>query len=308
MRGKMTGHRDLKLRHLPLAALGLAVTSVASMILLLPFAWLSRVDFGTDDGFTTTLGTVADTLSVSAVTYILGVPAILLSLCWTLGSPRYVTDDVPRLIWRNRERLIRGLLRTTAVPLVLVCIYWVMIQRVPMKLDPLGVWLILTMIAARFTITDAYRVYRDDMTVLDTFGSLMPQKMRERTETHRGRTRKIMSKVPLFTWGDGVLIIPLIQAGVVVVAAALGVSALLAGRSSEAEDQTWMYGFLVCLMLSLFLWGFLFRLMDAWKPWGEKGKLSIVRNGRGEKRQHEDGSVGEETDPDDSDDRGRKTP
>lgn len=279
MRGGMTGFRDMKLRHLPVAALGFVATLVMAMVLLLPFSWLSRADYGEDAGVTTTIGTVAETASVAAFTYTLGVVAVLLGLCWTLGSARYIVGDVPRLIWRNRERFLRGFLRAVAVPMIVVCAYWVMIQRIPMRLDPLGLWIVLSMVAVRFTLTDSYRAFRDDMTLLDSFGTLMPKKMRrDRTETKGGRTRRMLSRVPMFTWGDGALAFPLLQALGVTFFGVLGSAVLFANRPDGTEEQTWMYGYLVCIVLALFIWSFLFRIVDAVKPWGEKGKLSIVRH------------------------------
>lgn len=282
MRTTHHNYRDFRPRHILMMGWAFLVALVLSAIMLIPLIFISEIETIPDQGSSTTLGYIVSVVAGALWTYLVAVPVLLIGFMSTMDSITYVFKDVPALIWRNRRRFIHGVLKSIAVPVLLVATYWFMVQKVPIELPALGIWIWNAIIATRFALIDSYRAYRDDMTILDSFGLLVPQKMRK---THDD---KKITKNPMWSFGDGVLFSPLIQAFLISV---VTMWITFYYPESVISNQDWAWGYIFMQSIALMLYALSFKIIDAFKPWGEKGKLSIVRDGYGKALVREESSA-----------------
>lgn len=265
-------YRDFRPRHLLMMVWSLIAAMLFTLVMVVPLMWISAIETAPNQGSSTTLAYVTSVVAGAGWTYLVSAPVLLIGFMSTMDSISYVVKDVPALMWRNRRRFVHGLLKSVGVPALLVAAYWFMVQQVPIELPALGVWIWNAIIATRFALIDAYRAYRDDMTILDSFGLLMPKKLR------KSKDSKKITKSPMWSFGDGVLFSPLIQAFIISV---LTMVATFYYPESVISNQDWAWSYIFMQSIVLIFYSVGFKLIDAFKPWGERGKLSIVRDGYG---------------------------
>lgn len=276
MRNSLKGYRDFRPIHLLNLVSGYISTTVLCALVCIPVVFIGNITVSSDEGVKTSLSYLLSLLSGPAAAYIVVVIGSLSALTFTLDGALYVFTQLPHLIARNRKRFTLGFVKAVAWPLFITTLYWIMIQRVPMAIPAVGLWFANAIIATRFAMVDSYRAVRDDMTMLDTFGVLVPKKMRLDLAKKNGS----LIRAPFTAWGDAVLVVPMLQAFAVNIVA-IGIMASSADITTFSnENMAWRY--MVPLGTMSFVWFAAIKLVDAFKPWGERGKLSLLRDARGD--------------------------
>lgn len=276
-RYKYKNYTDFELKHLFKALVAFLWSSAGWLIVVSPLIAISfMLSTNEKEGVKVTLLYVFSVFVSTLINYVLVLLSTLNGLMFTTDKRfYYIFTEVPRLVKANRTRFFNGLAKATVVPLIIIAMYWVMVQRIPIVLPPYGVFIFTAIVSGTYALRDAYRMFRDNLTIIDSFGLLMPKKM---IQSKKGK----LNKVPFRAFGNGVLFAPFLQSFF------LSVFALFLMVAYGEEDNffnsiasPWI--FIISYATAFTVWAITFRMIDTFKPWGERGQLSVLR--------HSDGSV-----------------
>lgn len=272
MRGDLKGYRDVD-RYAPLRILAAIWSNfLLCLVLLLPFALIGLLSAPRDGGTATTAIYLLSVLASTTATYLTSLVATINGLAFTSPNWLFAWKELPVLLWRERRQVLRRWLPAVTVPLAITVFYWFLQHRVPTALNPQTLWIGNNFISSVFAISVGYRIFRQNLTVLDTFRRIEPKPRKKRFGQ--------LKDTPISTMGDGVLISPLVQAVAVMA---------ITGSTMGSMDQTglngseWALLFILSHACAQAVWAILYRLLDAFKPFGERGKLSVLRHGDGTK-------------------------